>query len=67
MLYWHIRENDNDDGSLPFVCSWCGSILTDADPASPCCSVECSRDWQAWRDRRVQPPEPQTGDVDSAF
>jgi hypothetical protein len=58
MLYWHMMERDDDRDTVPDgVCSWCGSILTDADAPGPCC-IDCADDWQAWRDRRVQPPEP---------
>jgi hypothetical protein len=66
MLYWDLRGYDDEPGCLPFVCSWCGSILTDADAPGPCC-IDCADDGAAWRDRRVQPPEPQPGDVDIAF
>jgi hypothetical protein len=61
MLYWHCLEfyHDDTDGRSPVqVCIWCASFFSGTNPNSPCCSLECSRDWQAWRDRRVQPPEP---------
>jgi hypothetical protein len=59
------HECDCPDCTAPLLyCEWCASAFPATDPASPCCSLTCSRDWQAWRDRRVQPPEPLAdGDV----
>jgi hypothetical protein len=58
MLYWDLRGYDDEPGCLPFVCVWCGSTVPISYQASPCCSDACSHDWWAWRESRVQPPEP---------